>query len=68
MPLSLSLFGMAHTALYMEGSNAYFMEQNTLTQCTCMLYGIDEASAKSKRLDLVKLIVDLLRPEEVGRK
>ncbi|XP_064393840.1 uncharacterized protein LOC135341260 [Halichondria panicea] len=53
---ALSIFGMAKDAFYVEGSNAYFMERSALS---CMPYGIDEATAHSKQLDVVKLIVDL---------
>ena len=52
----LSIFGMAKDAFYVEGSNGYFMERSALS---CMPYGIDEATANSKQLDKVKLIVDL---------
>lgn len=53
---ALSLFGMTKTGFYVEGSNAYFMEQSALS---CLPYGIDEATADNKLLDIVKLIITL---------
>ncbi len=49
---------MAKDSFYVEDSNAYFMERNTLS---CIPYGIDKACGDSKTFELMKLIIDLYR-------